>query len=225
MRRPDPYFITGLIAALAVGGFMLRPFATGSAPPEVTILQDSVLAGLAARSLAFQLGSRGAKIQIVEYFDYQCPACALSFMSHHDALRRAVAERTVGYNLVLLPLRRNANALAAAVYAMCLRQTTPEDSLFWRFHSYLLDNQDDLRASYPPDRWLNDALKSLEIANVRIADCLTEKGAALASDLLRESVRHEARGIPALPYFELNGKPASSDEVAAVLISQTWEQK
>lgn len=81
-------------------------------------------------------GNKDAKIQIVEYSDFQCPACA----SYFPILRDVVKEfgNYVYFSYRNFPIRsKHKNADAAAVSA----QAAAAQGKFWEMHDLLFENQ------------------------------------------------------------------------------------
>lgn len=83
-------------------------------------------------------GSPDAKVTILEYGDYQCPACA----SAHGIVNKVMEEYSGKVRLIYrhFPLPQHPFALKAAVSAEC----AGEQGKFWEMHDKLYDNQQDI---------------------------------------------------------------------------------
>lgn len=113
-------------------------------------------------------GEPEAKLVVIEFSDYQCPACA----RHHTEVQPGLNEEFVKTGKVRwihrsLPLRSHPQALLAAVAAECAGQ----QDKFWVLHERLFETV---------ERWGNESAEStlVEIAaesgldRTRFADCL-----------------------------------------------------
>ncbi|MFZ2970274.1 MAG: thioredoxin domain-containing protein [Minisyncoccia bacterium] len=83
-------------------------------------------------------GPADAKVTIVEYGDYQCPACA----SAHSIVNKVMEEYSGKVRLIYrhFPLPQHPFALKATVSAEC----AGEQGKFWEMHDKLYDNQQDI---------------------------------------------------------------------------------
>jgi protein-disulfide isomerase len=84
------------------------------------------------------LGKKDAKITLLEFADYQCPACSRV----RPMLKELVARKGDTIKVVFrdLPLASHKNARAAAEAAEC----ADEQGKFWEYHEFLFENQQSL---------------------------------------------------------------------------------
>jgi protein-disulfide isomerase/uncharacterized membrane protein len=92
-------------------------------------------------------GRPGAEITIVEFSDFQCPACAQAFQDLRDLVRARADVRVVFRYFPLdascnthMPRTLHPDACAAAVAAECAGQ----QGRFWEYHDALFENQHSL---------------------------------------------------------------------------------
>ena len=142
-------------------------------------------------------GEEGAPIQIVEFIDFQCPACAVGAKFLNKYMKDNPGR--VRLELKYFPLNMHKHAYLAAQYAECAGR----QQKFWPFHDLMVERQ---------DRW-----KSL--ANVRLAfDAMIEEvgvdAEKLAACLDRDSVKQtieadkeegKAAGVKSTPSYFVNG--------------------
>lgn len=144
-------------------------------------------------------GSATAPVTIIEYSDFQCPACA--------AFEPLVAQvsatygdqlRVVYRHFPLYTLHKNAGAAAQAAEAAALQ------GKFWEMHDILFDRQNDWsELASTTDMFAAYAgLIGLDVEQFKTD---------LASDAVRDRVKVDvssgnAAGISATPTFYLNGK-------------------
>ena len=130
-------------------------------------LASALAAGRARRTFSFSTaapdfrkkGPPDAKVLIVEFSDFQCPACRVA----EPPLRRLLAldEGKVRFVFKNFPLRMHQWAKAGAVAAECAGR----QGKFWEYHDRLYDRQDewtnekseDILAGYALDLGLDAA--------------------------------------------------------------------
>jgi len=85
---------------------------------------------------SYRIGPDSAKVKVVEFSDYQCPACK-SIESHLKTLITSYGDQV---QLVYrnFPLPQHKNAMAASLAA----QAAGAQGKFWRMHDRLFDTQD-----------------------------------------------------------------------------------
>jgi protein-disulfide isomerase len=95
------------------------------------------------------MGSKDAKVTMVEFTDYQCPFCGRNFhQTWPQIVKNYVATGKVRYVLHDYPLvQLHPNAFNAAVAARC----AGEQGKYWPMHDKLFSNQTALDAKNLPD--------------------------------------------------------------------------
>ncbi len=85
---------------------------------------------------SYRIGPDSAKVKVVEFSDYQCPACK-SIESHLKTLITSYGDQV---QLVYrnFPLPQHKNAMAASLAA----EAAGAQGKFWRMHDRLFDTQD-----------------------------------------------------------------------------------
>ena len=143
-------------------------------------------------------GDKGAAIQITEFIDFECPACARGA----EYLGRIMAEHPVGIRLELkyFPLPSHHHGFLAARYAECAAQ----QGKFWPFHDALIARQPNW--SRLTDATPAFALIAQEVAldPGRLEVCLNDKS---VDALIQQShLEGERRGVKSTPTYYVNGK-------------------
>jgi protein-disulfide isomerase/uncharacterized membrane protein len=102
--------------------------------PEATVLREE----------AASKGPADAPVTIVEFSDFQCPACGQAFRDLHDLVGKRNDVRLVFRNFPLdsscneaIGRAMHADACAAAFAAECARR----QNHFWEYHDLLFENQ------------------------------------------------------------------------------------
>lgn len=87
---------------------------------------------------------KDAKVTLVEFGDYQCPACG----AVHPALKQMMAQYGDKVNLVFrnFPLSQHPNAVPGALAA----EAAAEQGKFWEMHDKLYETQDEWSTSSDP---------------------------------------------------------------------------
>ena len=145
-------------------------------------------------------GNPSAPISLVEYSDFQCPACA----RYHELAERLVREEgeKFRYTFRHYPLKRHRNAELAAVAA----EAAGRQGKFWEMHDRLFKRQKEWDQLQP------------QTAEVLFADYAVRLGLDreaferdLGSQVILDKVRDDYRsgmqsGVKSTPTFFLNGK-------------------
>lgn len=153
-------------------------------------------------------GPSDAWVTIVEFSDFQCPACGAAAPTIVQLLSRYPADLRLVYKHFPLTMI-HPNARPAAIAAECAR----EQGRFWEMHDRLFANQ---RALTSDDLKAYASAIGLDIA--KWESCLSNPGPAARVDA--DEALGEKLGVRATPTFVINGKPL---EGAAPLA--TFEQR
>ncbi len=116
----------------------------------------------------YYLGSKQAKIVIVEFGDFACPFCKKS----SPIISKLVKEQADKIKLVWRDYLRNKDSIELALSARC----AGEQNKFWEMHDLLFANQDQLSVN---DSTRNDKLitlaNQLELNTKQFTNCLNNK--------------------------------------------------
>src|SRR6185503_18470178 len=105
----------------------VKLFIKSSAPPLA-----------ASAGAARAKGNPAASLKIIEYMDFQCPACAKGAMYLHDTL--AQKPNDIYLEVKYFPLEKaHTHAIRAARYAECAAR----QGKFWQFHDEVFTHQND----------------------------------------------------------------------------------
>ncbi len=155
----------------------------------------------------YALGDPGAPIQIVEFADYECPACKRM----HDLMKELLDRYQGKYHFVFknYPLDRSCNpemqhdlhefACDAAVYSRC----AGEQGKFWEANTILFLRDAD-KGELKRESLVNDGSKELGLDDVAIRECM-ESG-RYREVILRDIRAGSAAGLQGTPSVWVNGK-------------------
>ena len=132
-------FIIALVAIVAAGGGFIW-WKTQQKPPEVAlVLPDVADSTMSAKAHGYTIGSPDAKVEIIEFADFECPACGNYFMiTEPDVRKNLVATGIVRYTFYDFPLvNAHKNTIPAAMSAAC----ADDQGKFWEMHDALFNGQ------------------------------------------------------------------------------------
>jgi protein-disulfide isomerase len=164
--------------------------ATRASTP-VRILLEAPRLEVAAEGPA--LGPKDAAVTIVEFADYQCPACARALPTVKRLMQQYQGK--VRFVFQDFPLQIHPDAPKAAEAAAC----AGEQGKFWEMHDTLFSNQQGLK---PAD--LKRRAAALELEANRFDSCLDS--GKRAADWKRQLEAGRNRGVSATPTFFINGR-------------------
>jgi protein-disulfide isomerase len=145
-------------------------------------------------------GVAGARVQIEEFTDFQCPACAKAAMVLHEEMKKEGAKIFV--ELKYFPLAMHKHARPAAVAAQC----AISQGKFWAMQDMLFRTQEVWSlAADPTDHFLSLA-RGIGLDEVKMMRCISDK--AIASKIDEDVAEGKRLGVSATPTFFINGKMA-----------------
>src|SRR3989338_6117231 len=142
LKRLYRHIALWLLVALVVGGGIFGMVKLASRPASETgpaITVDAV------NTEDWIKGNRDAKVVLIEYSDFQCPACAF----YHPLLKKFSDEfgdkLAIAYRYFPLPSHQNAKSAAYAAEAAGRQEK------FWEMHDLIFDNQKDWKDKQSTD--------------------------------------------------------------------------
>ncbi len=140
-------------------------------------------------------GKSNAKVTIVEFSDFECPACAGAV----PILKKIKKEYPNDVKVVYkhFPLSFHKKAKTAGVAAMCLNEQKSDK--FWEFHSYLFENQKKLSVDD-----LKSYGKKYGVDQAKYEKCIDDKKFQKYVD--QDINDGKAIGIYSTPTFFVNGR-------------------
>jgi protein-disulfide isomerase len=201
----------GLLTLIILVGAAFLMGNSSAQPAQKTVADKALLLG----TKPHYEGSPSAKVTIVEYGDFQCPACGAA----HPTVRQIINDYKDKIYFVFrnfpLPMHQNARVAAAAAEAAGV---VGGEAKYWEMHNKLYDTQDewsesrnapDIFAGYAKDLGLDvDAFKKAETNKSTLDTIQKDENDGLAL------------GINSTPTFFING-----EEYPAVMDYNTFKQK
>ena len=134
-KSNTPFY--GALAVIAlVGVGALAYVASRPAAGPTTVEPAAVAAG---EPQGYLLGKADAPVQVIEFADFECPACAqFATLAEPDVKKRLVDPGIISYRFYDFPLAMHKNTWQASNAAAC----ADEQGKFWQMHDMLFDQQD-----------------------------------------------------------------------------------
>lgn len=156
-------------------------------------------------------GNESAELHLIEYSDFQCPACR----STEPVLAQLQEEYGDSFFLEYrhFPLRQiHPNAQLAAQAA----EAAGMQGMFWEMHDHLFEHQDQWAKSLNPKRYFSDYAEELGLHAERFAY-------DLESDAVKDRVNKDADEamayeLPGTPSFVFNGEQISLEDFVNVYL-------
>ncbi len=200
-----------LLAALLIGGGIFGMIKLASRQPQDTgpaITVDSISAEDRVK------GNRDAKVILIEYSDFQCPACAF----YYPLLKKFTEE--FGNKLAIVyrhfPLPNHQNAKPAAYAA----EAAGQQGKFLEMHDLIFDNQKDWKDKRNPEEVFISYAQTL---NLNIEQFKTDFDSKEIRKKVENAYQNGVRfGLNSTPTFFLNGKkianPRNYEEFRTIII-------
>ena len=134
-QSKTPFY--ALLAVVAVVGVAALAYvATRPKAVAKTVDPATVVAG---EPQGYLLGKPDAPVQVIEFADFECPACGqFATLSEPDIRKRLIEPGTISYRFYDYPLSMHRNTWPASNAAAC----ADEQGKFWEMHDVLFNAQD-----------------------------------------------------------------------------------
>lgn len=159
-----------------------------------------------------KIGSSSAKVNLVEFSDFECPACKSVEPIIKQVLERFPNDLQFIYRHFPLPQHKNARAAAV------LAEQAGEEGKFWQMHDLIFETQEKWSNLNDPMEFFLDLAEQLNLDRDQVKNALSEK---IFDDFINQDiVDGQNLGVNSTPTFFLNGKKLSlvsfDDLIAAV---------
>lgn len=162
----------------------------------------------------WSFGTTTAKVTLVEYGDFQCPAC----QAYHFALKKLLEERGNEISFVFrhFPLITiHPNALPGALAS----EAAGKQGKFWEMHDLLYEKQTDWSNDVSAEQRFVEYAKELGLDTAKF---LTDYKDPVLRDKITDSYKSGMHsGVSGTPTFFINGEkivnPGNYDELKAII--------
>src|SRR5260221_581027 len=190
-------FYGALALVAVVGGLVILRAASVKSPPLTT---DTV-APLASGPRGVVRGPDSARVEIMEFSDFECPYCGrFAVLSMPDVEQRILSTGRARWRFVHFPLQGHTKSPYAHLAAACAN----EQGKFWPMHDLIYQNQEDWSVSTSYQQLIDGLAERAGLDKSRYASCISERrawGQVLADKRLGDSL-----GLNGTPTFFVNGR-------------------
>jgi protein-disulfide isomerase len=188
-----PFAYQGFIDASE--GYLIVGFRGNLHTDPAKTLRDALGASAAA-----QRGKSGAKVEILELSDFQCPTCARAHEKVEPIIQKNLSR--LSYSRLDLPLFEHHEwAIPAAMAARAIQRTAP--AKYWGYVDYVFKNQEQI-GKRPFDETLKEFCEDQDIDFAALQKIYASKAERQA--LLDQVSRAFAIGVNSTPTFIVNGQ-------------------
>ena len=185
----------GVILTLALMVWALAKFGSSSTPDSsssTNALTEPVTANDHAR------GNQLAKVVLVEYSDFQCPACGQFYPIVKSVEEKYGKDFLLVYRYFPLPSHDKSD-LASRV-----AEAAAQQGKFWEMHDKLFENQTTWSVAPEPEKLFTEYANQLGLdKNKFLADL---KATTTETRIQKDISSGSASGVQGTPTFYLNGK-------------------
>ena len=202
--------LIGIAIVVVIGGILLAIFAN----PQPSEPGAAVDAQSLVRESSHMTGKAGAKVTIVEFGDFQCPACAAAHPIVKQALESYKDNENVNFvfrNFPLDSIHPNAQISAEAAEA------AGAQGKYWEMHNLLYEKQADWSTNAAPLETFVGYAQSLGLDVDKFRQSVSQR---MATDIIKADYDDGQKiGVNSTPTFFINGvkeaKVLSLDELKA----------
>ena len=203
-----PFYV--ILAIIAIGGVALLATVSQRATTSDTG-RPSITTAVPLDSLPSR-GKADAPVTVVEYADFQCPACGVfSTTLEAGIVKDYVDTGNVRFVFHDFPLPQHANAVPAAEAARC----AADQNAFWPYHDLLYAKQAEWENSPQPLALFGSYAEQLKLDRGAFETCFnSHTHQATIMQLYQDSSKG---GVNQTPTFVINGKAYYANELRAAL--------
>ena len=206
-RSLTPFYAGLALVAVAGGVFIVR--ASGQKGPPLTV--DTV-APLATGPRGVVLGPDSAKVEFMEFSDFECPWCGrFAILQMPDVRQRLLTTGRVRWRFVNFPLQNHTKSPYAHLAAACAN----EQGRFWEMQDLIYQNQEEWVNSGNFESMIDGYAERVGVDKARYESCTTERrawGQVLADKKLGDSL-----GLEGTPTFFINGRLINTNAISVDL--------
>jgi protein-disulfide isomerase len=209
------YWVLGIIAVVGVAALSYVSSKPKSGPREALDGPDTTNAGPAQ---GYLMGRPDAPVKILEYADFECPACAgFATITEPDVRKRIIDTGLASLTYYDFPLTMHPNTVPASHAAAC----ADEQGKFWSMHDRIFQSQNEWngQATDNPKGFFKRYANEVGLDIGRWEACYdARKYRQRISANLADGLR---RGVNSTPTFIINNKvypgSMSYDQLKAVV--------
>jgi protein-disulfide isomerase len=203
VRQRTIIIILVVAAVLIVSGFLIAPGIIANSAPMVPIINVTPVTRPNENGLSY--GSANAPVKVVEYGDFQCPACK----QYEDTMTSTMISNYVNTGKVqfaFVPFSFiGPESVSATEAALCAN----DQGKFWAFHDMLYANQTTENTGAFSDRRITAMDQALGLDMTQFNACYSShKYQQKTQDYTAQA---DAKGVTQTPSFFVNDKLVYAD--------------
>lgn len=207
------YIILAIVGILGVAAIGIIVLGARQQPPPTTTSSPNVDPGrpgqrvLPISSFPFK-GNADAPVTVVEYSDFQCPACGYYATSIAPDIDKTYVETgKIRFVYHEYPLPQHNNAIAAAEAGRC----AADQNAFWPMHDLLFQRQTAWESIAQPASTFAGYATELNLDRAAFESCMSS--AKHRPTILQAQQDGNNVGINQTPTFEINGRRYSMSDL------------
>ena len=217
MAQGQKPFLIAVGVILLGGAAFIAMRMSGGGPVSIPV-NATVSAADTAGFRGYMLGSEAAPVEVIEYADFQCPACAgFAAVQFPDVKTRLIDTGKIRFLYVDHPLDNiHRHARVAAHAAACAN----DQGKFWEVEPTIYARQNDWAFATDAVPVLQEIVASHGVATDSWMDCM--KSAKYAGRIQGSLDRGLRVGVPSTPTFQIGGRlytGMSSDRMVRIVDS------
>lgn len=179
---------------ILIGGVFVM---SKSAPSTKTPTNQKVDKAILIKKDSYAVGNPKSKVAVVEFADFQCPACA----SAQPVVKRIIEDYTgkVYFQFRHYPLPQHRNAKLSAYVA----EAAGAQGKFWEMHDMLYENQDEWGESNKPMEFFESYATKLKLDIEKLKEQIKKEDISKKID--RDIQDGGVAGVNSTPTFFVNG--------------------
>jgi protein-disulfide isomerase len=188
-------FLRGILVLVLLGGGLLGYLATRQKAPVASRIDPSLPPAVAK---GYVLGRPDAPVHIMEFADFECPACAnYTVVTEPDVRKRIIDSGLAQVTYYDFPLPQHKNTLVASEAAACAN----DQGKFWEMHDRLFQGQGDwnTEATSDPAKVMKGYAKDLGLDVDRWQQCVDQR--THERDILANKAEGERHHVNETPTF------------------------
>ena len=190
-KSRTPFY--GLLALIVAAGAVGIYYAMNSAPKPI-VLDEKAIATL-PKAEGYLRGNPNAPVTIIEFGDFECPACGnFATVSEPDIRARIIETGAANFRFYDYPLPMHQNTLSAHLAASCANA----QGKFWEMHDELFAAQDqwNTQATSNPRKVIDKLAQKIGLAVPVYDKCMADQN---MSQILANRKAGEERGVSSTP--------------------------
>lgn len=209
-RGPSKRIFYIAIAVLVVAGIAILSYTTMKPRASTAFELDSAIA--LVPNQGHVIGSDSALVEVVEFADFECPACGtFATLTEPDVRSRLVNTGVIRFRFVDFPLDMHPNARPAHLAAWC----AGEQNKFWEMHDAIFAVQDRWSgyATRRPHRVFSELAKAIGVNMDQYGSCVaSNKYAGQIQANVDEGIKRLVNGTPTFFIGRMKAGPMAYDE-------------